>query len=127
MAGRYHQFLSGHAAIGSYLKDKIHRADWDRCWFCDTGERQSRSHLVAKCPAWAGQARVMWKRIERLCEWKRPRAPSVRAMFQNQRATPAVLTFLRDTRVGRMVSVTPQGDGRREKDSEGEEGGPGPP
>ena len=51
-----------------------------------------------------------WKRSERLCEWKRPQAPSVRGMFQDQRATPAVLTFLRDTKIGRMVSVTPRWD-----------------
>ena len=46
------------------------------------------------------------------------------------RATPAVLTFLRDTRVGRMVSVDLRGDewwGEDDDDSEGEEGGPGLP
>ena len=53
------QFLPGHAAIGSYLRDKIHRIDSNRRWRCDTGERQSRFLLVARCPAWAGQARVM--------------------------------------------------------------------
>ena len=51
LAGRYCQFLSGHAAIGSYLLDKIHMIDSDRCWWCDTGESQSRLHLVARCPA----------------------------------------------------------------------------
>ena len=71
----------------------------------------------------------MWKRIERLCEWDTPRAPSVRLMFDDVRAGPAVLTFLRDTRVGRMISMAPR-DGERAEDeaeSEGEEGGPGPP
>ena len=59
-------------------------------------------------------------------------APSVRVMFGDKRAAPAVLTFLRDTRVGRMVSVAsaPRGDewwGKEEDDgSEGEERGPGP-
>ena len=33
--------------------------------------------------------------------------PSVRVMLGDNRATPAVLTFLRDTRVGRMVSLAP--------------------
>ena len=55
-AGRYYQFLSGHESLGSYLKDKLNKVDSDRCWFCDTGERQSRFHPVARCPAWAGQA-----------------------------------------------------------------------
>lgn len=127
LTGRYYQFLSVHAAIGSYLHGKIHKIDLDRCWWCDTGERQTRFHLVARCPAWAGQARVMWEGAERLCEWKRPRAPSVRAMFDDVRATPAVLTFLRDTRVGRMISMAPREGEGGEEDSEGQEGGPGPP
>ena len=59
LAGRFYQFLSGRAAIGSYLHDKIHKIDSDRCWWCDTGERQSRFRLVARSPAFAGQARVM--------------------------------------------------------------------
>ena len=39
------------------------------------------------------------------------------------------LTFLRDTRVGRMISVAPRGEERAEEEleSEGEEDGPGPP
>ena len=41
------------------------------------------------------QAQVMWKKIERLCEKREPVAPSLRAMFDDPRATPAVLTFLR--------------------------------
>ena len=66
---------------------------------------------------WVGQARVMWKsmekmckcqwkRIEKMCEWKRiemcewkriemcesrrPRTPSVRLMFDDVRTAPAV-------------------------------------
>ena len=93
---------------------------------------QSQFHLVARCPAWAGQARAMWKRIGRLCEKRGPVTPSVRAMFGDQRATPEVLTFLRDTRVGKMISLAPRGENLWEEEegsseSEGEEGGPGPP
>ena len=71
----------------------------------------------------------MWRRIPRLCEWKTPRAPSVRLMFDDVRAAPAVLTFLRDTRVGRVITVAPRGEEREveETESEGEKGGPGPP
>ena len=39
----------------------------------------------------------MWKRIERLCGKRGLVAPSVWATFNDPRATPAVLTFLRDT------------------------------
>ena len=73
----------------------------------------------------------MWKRIERLCGKRGLVAPSVRATFNDPRATPAVLTFLRDTRVGRMFSLAPRGENWCEEgedsESEGEEGGPGPP
>ena len=43
LAGRFYQFLSGHATIGSYLRDKIHRIDSDRCWW---GRRRRVALLV---------------------------------------------------------------------------------
>ena len=64
--------------VADFLELRLHS---DRCWWCDTGQRQSRFHFVARCPAWAGQARAMWKRIGRLCEKRGPVTPSVRAMF----------------------------------------------
>ena len=74
----------------------------------------------------------MWRRIERLCEWSGPRASSVRRMLDDKCATPAVLTFLRDKRVGRVVMLAPseeeEGEGEDIKDEgSGEEAGPGPP
>ena len=50
LAGRYYQFLSGHGAIRSYLK-RMKKVDSDRRWFRNTGKRQSRFRLVARCPA----------------------------------------------------------------------------
>ena len=107
LAGRYYQFLSGHAAIGAYLSEKVRKLDSSACWFCGTGERMSRFHLVARCRRRTGQQRVLWKRVERLCECDRPRARTVRLLFDDVRATPAMLSFLRDTRVGKMVSLGP--------------------
>ena len=46
-------------------------------------------------------------------------APSVPAMFDGPRATSAVLTLLRDTRVGRIISLAPRGDEGEGEDSEG--------
>ena len=74
----------------------------------------------------------MWKRIAKMCEWKMPRAPAVRLMFDDVRAAPAVLSFLRETRVGRMVPLALREEWRgedmvREVDGEGKEGEPGPP
>ena len=80
-------------------------------------ERQSRFRLTARCPARAGQARVVWRRIEELCEWKRPWAPSVRSMFDDARATPAELSFLRDPWIGGMISFAPRGDEGEGEDS----------
>ena len=73
----------------------------------------------------------MWKRIEKLYEKRGPITPSVRAISGDQRATPAVLAFLRDTRVRRMISLAPRGENWWEEEgsseNEGVEGGPGPP
>ena len=57
----------------------------------------------------------MWKSIGKACEREHPRAPSVRLLFQVDRATPAVLTFLVEAKVGKMVSLASlwERDGRR--------------
>ena len=57
--------------------------------------------------AWAAQVKKLWRSVGKVCEWKHPRAPSVRLLFQDERATPAVLTFLRETKVGRVVILAP--------------------
>ena len=74
----------------------------------------------------------MWKRIAKMCEWEKLRAPAVRLMFDDVRAAPAVLSFLRDTQVGGVVPLAPRGgwgaeDTSREVDGKGAKGGPGPP
>ena len=51
IAVRYYQLLSGHAAIGTYLKDKIRKIDSDNCWWCGGGKRQARHHLFTECRA----------------------------------------------------------------------------
>ena len=69
-----------------------------------------------------------------------PRAPSVRRLFRDPRATPAVLDFLRDTRVGKMPGLELYGVRESELgrdlelwaddeslDDEEDEGGPGLP
>ena len=66
----------------------------------------------------------------RACAWKHPRAPSVRKIFDDERTTEVVLTFLRDAEVGCMVSLAPpeEEEGVDEwEEEEGEEGGLGPP
>ena len=128
IAGRYYQLLSGHAAIGPYLKDKIHKMDNDRCWWCGGGKRQTRHHLFTECRAWTPQIRKLWKDIGKAQEWRHPRAPSVRWLWR-EKSTEAVLDFLANTRVGciRSRRVVPEEATRAGSGDEGEEGGPGPP
>ena len=54
VAQRYYQLLSGHAAIGSFLHDRMtgpQRLETDECWWCNCGRRQSRHHLFTECRA----------------------------------------------------------------------------
>ena len=68
----------------------------------------------------------MWKRVEKACRWEHPRPPSVRRVF-HERATVAVLDFLRDTRVGCIVSLSPPAQEEEGEVSWGEEGVQTPP
>lgn len=43
--------------------------------------------------------------VERLERHANPRAPSVRRLLNDERAVPAVVNFLRDTEVGRMITL----------------------
>ena len=49
----------------------------------------------------------MWERVGKDCEWESPRAPSVRLLFRDEQATPALLAFLGDTRAGWMPGLPP--------------------
>ena len=67
----------------------------------------------------------MWKEIGEACEWERPLAPAVKHLW-DVRAADAVLEFLRTTRVG-CIGIGRTLPEDRGEDTEGEEGGPGPP
>ena len=45
----------------------------------------------------------MWKSVGKAREWKHPRAPPDRLLFQEEKAAPAVLDFLRESKVGRIT------------------------
>lgn len=62
----------------------------------------------------------MWGDIESCCEYKHLGAPIVALIFDKERATRAVLSFLRDTKVGQMVTLPPRGE-----ESNGNAGGVG--
>ena len=96
VACQFFQLLSARAAIGPYLET----IRPDKYWWCGGGERQSRQYPLAKCQAWQAQIKELWRSIGKACEWKHPRAPTVRLLFRDSQAALAVLTSLRDTNSG---------------------------
>ena len=99
IAARYFQLLSGHAAIGPYLKDKMRKTNDDTCWWCGGRKKQTRHHLLTACRAWAPQIERLWKMVGKAYGWKHPRARAIRWLW-GEKATEAMLLFLKDTRVG---------------------------
>ena len=71
----------------------------DKCWWCNCGKKETLHHVFTECKAWTTQIRRLWKRIGKDCNWKHPRAPSVRWLWKED-ATAAVLEFLEDMPVG---------------------------
>ena len=136
VAQRYYQLLSGHAAMGAFLHDRMtgpQRQETDACWWCNCGRRQTRHHLFTECRAWAPQVRELWRRIGKDCGWEHPRAPALRWLWKDD-AVGAVVEFLENTRVGSRASAEMARDrmdeGRDEDEvpgQESEEDGPGPP
>ena len=57
--------ISGHTAIETYLREKIHKIDSSERWWFNGGERQSRHHLFVRCRAWAPPAERMWEKIDK--------------------------------------------------------------
>ena len=67
LAGLYYQLLSGLAATGDYLCNRVHKLPSDGCWWCGRDERQSRYHLFVNCAAWGPQIQELWKDVGRRC------------------------------------------------------------
>ena len=132
LASRY-QLLSGHAAIGSFLHERmtgpLRRESSDFKW-CGSGKRESRHHLFIECRAWAPQIQRLWKQVGKDCRWEHPRAPAVRKLWKGG-GTEAALEYLADTRFGFWSSSGARRAPREAEDlgeaEEGEEGGPGQP
>ena len=122
IAQRCYQLLSGHAATGSFLHDRMtgsQRLETDECWWCSCGRRQTRHHLFTECRAWAPQIRELWRRVGRDCGWEHPRAPELRWLWKND-AVGAVADFLENTRVGARASAE-MARARMDEDREGDE------
>ena len=58
LVSRYYQLLAGHAAIGSFLYERmpgVQRLESSECWWCRCGRRRSRHHFFVERKAWAPQ------------------------------------------------------------------------
>ena len=103
LASRYYQLLSGHAAIGSFLHERVTgplSRESSKCRWCSCGRRESRHHLLVECKAWAPQIRRLWRRVGKDCGGKHPKAPAVRKLRKGG-ATEAVSEFLGGSQIGR--------------------------
>ena len=83
LAGRFYQLLSGHAATAVRPR-RWGQVPSDKCWWCGSGERQTRHHLFIRCRRWTPEIKRMWQKDERDCEWESPRASSARLLFRDE-------------------------------------------
>ena len=94
-------------------------------------------HVPLKGPPASSRDFLTRMNCGKCCGWKHPRAPRMALLFKDERAAKAVLSFLRKTRAGQMVTTPPRdggggGEGRRplcqwDKGRGGRGGGAGPP
>ena len=99
LAGRFYQLLSGHAATAEHLV-RVGQARSEACFWCGSGERQTRYHLFVKCKRWTPEIKELWQKVRVNTGWGG--APSIRRVFGDERNVKAILRFLERTKVGKM-------------------------
>ena len=60
---------------------------------------------LVNCEAWKPRIQELWKDAGKHCRWGHLRAPRMVLLFDGERATNAVLYFLRKSKVGQMNTV----------------------
>ena len=90
------QIRSGHWRSAVYLH-RIRKHPNDRCWFCFTGSKMSRSHALLHCP----NPRLAAARTE---AWGSNKPSGVRALLSNPRWERRLLIFLERSGVSRVVT-----------------------
>lgn len=73
--------------------------------------------------AWKSHIKEQWKDVGYLSGWKHPRGPRMALPLGDERATEAVLSFLRKTKLGQMVTIPPPEAKRRKGKKAPREGG----
>jgi ribonuclease HI len=101
IATRYYQLKIGHAVISRHLK-RIGTIDDDRCWWCNSGERQSISHLIKECHKWKQAKKKLQKAFPK-CIWNHNETQHI---FNNRSKTAQMLEFLKETEMGNRRRFT---------------------
>jgi hypothetical protein len=97
------QIRTGHWRSAVYLK-RIRKMTDDKCWFCQSSARMTRSHVLLHCP----NAKLRAARAE-AWEGKDPRG--VRVLLANSRWERRLVKFLELSGVGRVMADGTDEDG----------------
>ena len=65
----------------------------------ESGERETRGRLFGRCEKLLRERRTLYSRLRKECKLKGKVHWPVRRMFQEEKATGAVMAFLRDTTI----------------------------
>jgi hypothetical protein len=111
------------AIIAPYLKNKLRKRESEECWWCDSGERQTREHLFKECSRWKGEIRDLWRRVGKEVGWRRAKWKPISKLFREEQAEEAVLEFVRRTAVGKAngnAGGVPRAENLEEVEAESE-------
>jgi hypothetical protein len=111
------------AIIAPYLKNKLRKRESEECWWCDSGERQTREHLFKECSRWKGEIRDLWRRVGKEVGWRRAKWKPISKLFREEQAEEAVLEFVRRTGVGKAngnAGGVPRAENLEEVEAESE-------
>ena len=97
------QMASGHALIRTHLV-RIGKEETEKCQWCASDERETRGHLFGRCKKFTQDRLKLYSRLRKHCKLKGKLRWSVRRMFQEEKATAAVMAFFKDTAIGYKVS-----------------------
>lgn len=84
---------------------KIQDKDIDshECWWCEIPEkRQTREHLFKECIYWKDDTTRLWQRVANEVGWRHYRYKPISALFNETKATAAILAFLDKMGVGKL-------------------------
>ena len=109
LASRFYQPKMGHCLTGEYLHWSKSRPTL-RCWLCRC-PKQTRDHLLKRCPRWKEEQKVLWQKVEEEKERGRERWKAHELFAGGGQCFQAILDFLSSTDIGKKVPpVVKDGD-----------------